>query len=260
MKKNSFDNGRILELYDSGKSTYDIASEMGTYPNMINRILKKNGRKIRSKSEAQKQSLENGTSSHPTKGKPRPDSVKLVLSQKSRDNWKDLDETEKQRRIDIARDRWNDLPQDKRDEIAKKANEAVRVASREGSYLEKLLLIKLKELGYDAQHHRHIIENDKMEVDFYLPALRTAIEIDGPSHFLPIWGEDRLKKVMESDLQKNGLVISHGFCLIRIKYKASNVTLIGEHELLEKLKTTLDSIRNEFPKNIADRFIEIDFE
>jgi len=261
MKSSELDIKKIASLYTIDKlSTYEIAEKLNTYPNMISRALKKMGIRIRTKSDAQKASLETGKSKHPTLGKPRPESVKLTLSKKSRENWKDLDDSEKQRRISDARERWNNLPQSKRDDIAKRANEAVRLASREGSQLEKLLLMKLKEFGYDAQHHRHILENNKMEVDIFIPALKTAIEIDGPSHFLPIWGEDKLKKVMESDLQKNGLIISRGFVLVRIKCKVSSTTLIGEHELVNKLRDILDGIKGEFPKNVSDRYIELDFD
>ena len=44
-----------------------------------------------------------------------------------------------------------------------------------------------------------------------------AIEIDGPSHFLPVWGEDALKKNISYDQKKQGLILGRGLTLIRIK-------------------------------------------
>lgn len=258
MKKSDIDASRVIKLYKEGVSTYTIAEEFNTYPNMINRILKKHGERLRDKSEAQSESLKSGVSKHPTKGKKRPDSFKLILSKKGRDRWKELDEKEKQRRIDIAKTRWDLMSQEKKDELCKKANEAVRLTSKEGSQLEKFLLSELPKKGFLCQHHRHIIENDKMEVDIFIPSLRICIEIDGPSHFLPIWGEDKLKKVMESDSKKNGLILGNGFVLIRIKCK-NDITIIGQYELIQSLLDIINNIDNSFPKNISDRYIEIDF-
>ena len=54
-------------------------------------------------------------------------------------------------------------------------------------------------------HKKGIVPNSNLEVDIYLPEMGAAIEIDGPSHFLPIWGEEALSKTIKSDNEKNGL-------------------------------------------------------
>ena len=48
----NIDETYVIEQYDKNHSTYSIAKELGTYPKKIERILKKNGRQLRSKSEA----------------------------------------------------------------------------------------------------------------------------------------------------------------------------------------------------------------
>lgn len=261
MNKYNFDIEKIIYLYTKeNKSTYEISEIMSTYPNMINRILRKYGVSIRDKSDAQSISIENGISKHPTAGTKRSKDTKLKISKKSVDNWKELDQSEKSRRIDGAKERWAAMSDAQREEMHKLASQAVRLAAKEGSKLEKILLSTLNSLGYETHHHRHIIPNDKMEVDLYIPSLKTAIEIDGPSHYLPIWGEDKLKRTIESDNEKNGHIISKGFVLIRIKYKVNNITLTGVDDLTNVLKNILLKIEKEFPESIADRLIEIDFE
>ena len=56
-----------------------------------------------------------------------------------------------------------------------------------------------------------------MQIDLYLPTIVTAIEVDGPSHFLPVWGEESLKKNIKYDNKKSGLIIGKGLNLVRIK-------------------------------------------
>lgn len=260
MKSSDFDVAKIIKLYTKDlKSSYEIAEECSTYPNMIVRTLKKYGIKLRSRGEAQTVALNSGKSSHPTLGTKRSEATKLKISKKTRNNWKGLDETEKERRIQIAKDRWALMTDEQKTEMCSAAAKAVRLAAKEGSKLEKLILESLTKL-YEVHHHRHIIPNDKMEVDLYIPELKTAIEIDGPSHFLPIWGEDKLKQIIKSDGEKNGHIIGNGFFLIRIKCKANNITLSGVDELINKLTKILSDVQIQFPVNVVERLVEIDFE
>jgi very-short-patch-repair endonuclease len=47
--------------------------------------------------------------------------------------------------------------------------------------------------------------------------MNIAIEVDGPSHFEPVWGDDSLKRNKKYDSKKEGLIIGKGWHLIRIK-------------------------------------------
>ena len=66
-----------------------------------------------------------------------------------------------------------------------------------------------------------ILPNDKTaikkELDIYLPALKVAIECDGPCHTFPIYGEETLAKTQERDSKKDILCEQAGIKLIRIK-------------------------------------------
>ena len=66
--KGNINEADVLKLYDENLSTYEIAEKYDTYPNKIRRILIKNGKKPRTKSEAQKAAIATGKSVHPTEG------------------------------------------------------------------------------------------------------------------------------------------------------------------------------------------------
>ena len=86
------------------------------------------------------------------------------------------------------------------------------------SKLEKFILTQLLKDGYRVDFHKEqMLSNTKLQVDLFLPTINLAIEIDGPSHFAPIWGQDALTKNQKYDEKKNGLLIGKGLSLIRIK-------------------------------------------
>ena len=87
--------------------------------------------------------------------------------------------------------------------------------------------------------------------------MNTIIEVDGPSHFLPIWGEDKLAKQIVADEQKNGIVLSKGFAVLRIKNLSDFISLQAKEKLIKEVVYTLEKIKKKFPKR-TERFIEIE--
>ena len=82
-----------------------------------------------------------------------------------------------------------------------------------------------------------------------------VMEVDGPSHFEPVWGEENLERNKRSDRQKTGLIISEGMVLIRIKQdKRSSQRYF--RRVLEQVVQELEKITKEFPKE-DQRYIEI---
>ena len=59
--------------------------------------------------------------------------------------------------------------------------------------------------------------NTKLHIDLFIAKLNTAIEIDGPSHYISVWGDESLARNQKYDQKKNGLIIGKGLRLIRIK-------------------------------------------
>ncbi len=249
----------IVKLYQSGDySTYQIAERYETYPNKIRRILVKHGVEMKSKSQAQKSALANGRAKHPTKGNVRTKEERLKISATVKKYWSNMSKEEYEGRCQEAKTRWYNMPEEERARITSLAIQAVRKAGKEGSKMEKFLLEELTGLGYRVQFHKKdLIPNEKLEIDLYIPSLKTIIEIDGPSHFLPIWGEEKLQKQIKADDQKTGLILSKGFVIIRVKNMLDYVSLASKNKMIISVVDKLNTIDNKFPRK-AKRFIEIE--
>lgn len=245
-------------MFNDNKSTYEIAEHFKTYPNKIRRLLKKAGIAPRNHAEAQSKALKSGRTSHPTKGKHRSEKTKAAIGEKVYGYWKSLDPKKKEKWVEKCRERWNNLDSAAREKIYISAGEGIRKAAKEGSILEKFLLKFLQEAGHEVIFHKKgLIVNDKLEVDLFCPARKTVIEIDGPSHFLPIWGEDKLKQVMSADGHKSGLLLAAGYVIIRIKYMVKKLSQKRKRDLGNNILAILAEIDKKFPE-LQNRFIEIE--
>jgi very-short-patch-repair endonuclease len=214
------DKQKILNrLYiEQGLSFHDIAVQLDTYPNKVRRDAMKFKIPIRDKSTAQQNALKTGKHKHPTKGSKRSEQVKNKIGKAVMDSYESLPDDQKDIRKEKAKQRWDSLSQDEQKARLSAANKAVRVSSKVGSKLEHFLLKRLIQDGYNPEFHKEqVLSNTKLQIDLYLPTIVTAIEVDGPSHFLPVWGEESLKKNIKYDNKKSGLIIGKGLNLIRIK-------------------------------------------
>lgn len=209
----------IRKMYiDENLSFQDIAKKLGTYTNRIRRDAIKFKIKPRNKSEAQKNAIKTGSHAHPTKGKKRTDDTKNKIGQSVMKAWADTDPSLKKQRKKKAQELWNNLNEDEKKHRLNLANKAVRETSKTGSKLEKYLFKKLLADNYRVDFHKEqTLLNTKLQIDLFLPTMSIAIEIDGPSHFLPVWGDDALSKNKKYDNKKSGLIIGKGLLLIRIK-------------------------------------------
>lgn len=247
------------QYHTNNRSMQHIADELGTTRQRVRRALIRLDVEIKDKSKAQKDALQSGRAKHPTEGTERPEEVRLRISEAVAADWANADEETLRHRSEKAKQQWAAMPQHKRDELLKLARDAVRVSAKEGSQLEKFLRDGLTKAGYDVKYHmKGIIPNVNLEVDMFLPTLHTAIEIDGPSHFLPIWGEENLQKNIQSDLEKTGLLLSQGFVVVRVKQLSSNVSQILKRKLLTSVLDEVKKIETKFPTNKNKRLIELE--
>jgi very-short-patch-repair endonuclease len=81
----------------------------------------------------------------------------------------------------------------------------------------------------------------KYEIDIMLPKEGVAIEIDGPHHHSPIFGEDRLLRTRDLDQIKNGVLIANGLKIIRIKYTAKKFNNSVGRRMWEAFEKTMQS-------------------
>jgi len=249
---------KIVELYDSGKSTYEIAKAHNTYTNKIRRILIKNGVEIKSKSEAQKNALEKGIAKIPTQGTKRSKEERLKISKSLVKRWENMGEEEYNRCVANAKERWVNMSDVDKKRMASLATQAIQKAGREGSKLEKELKYELTKSGFVVEiHKKNLIPNENLEIDMYLPDIKTIIEIDGPSHFFPIWGEEKLQKQIKADENKTGLILNKGFAIIRVKNLSDSLSLSAKEKLKNQLVLLLNGISSKFPSK-SKRYIEIE--
>ena len=248
----------VREYVENNRSTYWISEKLGTYPNKVRRALKFLGVDLKSKSEAQSNALKSGRHKHPTKGRKRTDEERIKISEGMANHWENMSEDERDRRIALAKKQWEEMTENEKSELRSMAAEAVRRASQEGSKIEKFLKEGLTSEGYDVIFHmKGLIPAENLEVDLFVPSLKTAIEIDGPAHFLPIWGEDSLQKNIRSDAKKSGLILSKGYCMIRVKQINKNVSEKSKRKTLALILTELGKISKKFPAK-SKRYIEIE--
>jgi len=252
------DKRKLLHVeYEINKKSFnDIANEYNTYANKIRRDAIKLKIKIRDKSEAQKNVLSTGKADHPTKGKQRSADVKNRIGHGVMKSWEEIDQTELESRKQKARDNWNKLSDDTKQNILHEANMAVRKASKVGSKLEHFLLKCLIQDGFKVDFHKEqSLLNTKLQIDLFLPNLNVAIEVDGLSHFEPVWGEDSLKRNKKYDNKKSGLILGKGLVLIRVIQK-KDYSKSRAQVIYNELKNQLNKITKKFP-NADNRTIII---
>ena len=218
---------KIQTLYVQDKLSYaEIAEKFDTYANRIRRDAKKFGIPPRDKSEAQKNVLSMGKSSHPTEGKERTKTEKHKIGLGVYKNWDECSEEERQKRTINSKLRWESLSDNYKQNMLTAAH--------------KYLLTILIDNGYKPQFHKEeILANTKLQIDIYVPEKNVAIEVDGPSHFAPVWGDKSLNRNTKSDERKTGLILGKGMKLIRIKHEhdfsAARAFLVGE-KLIDMLQ------------------------
>lgn len=247
----------IEKLYLVDKMSFaDISQLLATYSNKIRRDAIRYKIPIRDKSEAQSNALQTGKHKHPTKGQLRSDVIKQKIGQSVMESWDSLDDKELLRRKKSSKKIWEQLSDDEKEHRLNLANQAVRVSSKQGSKLEKFLLEKLVGDGYKVDFHKEqLLSNTRLQIDLFLPTINIAIEVDGPSHFLPVWGEATLTKNQKYDQKKTGLIIGKGLKLIRIK-QTHDFSKARAHKvylsLVEAIKKLNDSNNNNKTIEIED--------
>ena len=235
----------LYQLYIEKKMSFgEIAQKYDTYPNKIRRDAIKFNIPIRTKSEAQKNVLSEGKAVHPTMGKSRTENEKNKISMGVYNAWDSLSEKERKKRKLDSKKRWDNLDEVQKQNMLHSAHIAIRKSSVEGSKLEKFLLASLIEGGFKPEFHKEeVLANTKLQIDIYVPEKNVAIEVDGPSHFEPVWGEDSLSRNKRYDEKKTGLILGKGMKLIRIK-QTKDYSKARAHLIADRLMKTLGYIQN----------------
>ena len=248
---------QVIKMYNEmNQSTYEIAKQLDTYPNKIRRTLKKHGYDLKGRSEAQRVALESGRCTHPTAGKERSMKERVAISSSLVDYWESMSDKERKKRVATAKANWSRLTDKQKELMRAKGIAAIRAAASEGSKLEKIFQKRIEDIGYVVELHKLLIPAENLEIDLYIPHLKTIIEVDGPSHFLPIWGEEKLQKQVNADLRKSGTLLGKGYAVIRVK-SLGQESLAKKEQLIKQVLTHLEEIDAKFPPR-SKRFIEVE--
>lgn len=249
---------QLVKGYKSGKSSYELAKELDTYSNKVRRALKYLGVEMRGYSEAQKTALETGRATNPTEGKELSDEVKAKISEGRAKAWSKISDEERERLSQISKDQWERMTDEEKNDLRQKALLALRETFTKGSKAERFVLNALTDAGFTPVFHtKDIIQSQSLEIDIFLPEIKTAIEIDGPSHFLPIWGEEKLEKQQRSDSSKQGLILKEGYAIIRVRQLDRNMTQYRLNATAAAVCEIANEIKKKFPPK-GKRFIEVE--
>lgn len=240
----------LTDLYARRKLSWkNIADLCGTYPNKVRRDAGKLGLESRTKSEAQSLALKTGRHNHPTKDKGHTEETKIQISDKVADIWDNLSQKERDKRKLEALKRWNEKSPEEIKEFRRASIDAIRAAAKDGSALEKYLHENLIKNGYKVDFHKEQwVERERLQIDLLIPALNIAIEVDGPSHYENIWGDEVLRKNQQRDREKNGLLLRQGFVIIRIRQGRGSLSEKFKRETLKSLLAQVESIQKKRPK------------
>jgi very-short-patch-repair endonuclease len=246
------------ELHGKERTVKDIAKELGVTERRVRYAMKKMGVKSRSRSDAIKLALKQNRLKHPTKGKARSKKERESISRGVAKSWEKMDPEKRKAYSERAKRLWEDMEDERKKEMLKRAAQMTQKTSRDGSKLEKSLYESLTRSGYIVEFHREgLIPNHKLQLDMFVPELRTAIEIDGPAHFYPIYGEEALQKNIKSDKEKSGLILAHGMVMLRIKHLHDTVSDKVKRDVYNAVKHELQKIEKQFPPE-GKRLIEIE--
>jgi len=209
------------KLYvEEGMSMRQVAQKLGVPLASLSRFMKKHGIVSRDKGEAQKNYLKEND--HQMKGKKHTDSTKDKISKGLGEFWDTLPEEDKEamkQKIGSAwRRKWEQMSENDRKIMMEGLSSKAREMQGQGSRLERFIAEELRKRGYTVEERStNYTAGKQFEVDIALPKEKIAIEVDGPTHFLPIHGEEHLKAQQERDARKDDLVNSAGYNMLRIR-------------------------------------------
>ena len=211
----------VRELYlEQGLSMRVVAKKVGVPLATLSRFMKRTGISARSKGEAQKNYLKEHD--HQMKGRKHSDETKKKISHSLGDFWDSLDDEQREevkRKIGSAWQRkWAGMSDQERKLMMEGLATKAKEAQGNGSRLERFIAEELRKRGYTVEERSTNYTSGKdFEVDLALPKERIAIEVDGPTHFLPIYGDDHLAQQQERDSRKDDQVNAVGYNMLRVR-------------------------------------------
>jgi very-short-patch-repair endonuclease len=228
------------EYVNKGRSANEIAESLGTYPNRVRRAMRFHGIAVRPRGEAQAAALRNGRAAHPTRGKPRPPEVRQAVSAGVARAWSSMGDEERAARSLLTKSQWEARTRAESEEIRRRASAGLRRAAVKGSRLEQHLLLGLRLAGHRVDFHAEcVVAAERMHVDLLLRKAKVALEVDGPTHYRPVFSEEQLARNAEADRRKDGLLQQAGYKVIRVRQTSKN---LSAHRMNLALKSVVEAL------------------
>jgi len=212
---------KVRDLYlNEGLSMRKLVKELNVPLATLSRFMKKHGIVARGKGEAQKNYLKEHD--HQMKGHKHTAETKQQISMSLGDFWEKLtdDEREKiKRKIGSAwKRKWESMSDQQRKLMMEELSSKAKHSQGKGSRLERFIAEELRNRGYVVEERStgYTVGKD-FEVDLALPNEMIAIEVDGPTHYLPIYGEKHLENQQARDARKDDMINSTGYNVLRIR-------------------------------------------
>lgn len=96
---------------------------------------------------------------------------------------------------------------------AAKHNNKNKITGFRRSKLEKWLENQLKYMHSDLDFQFNSRSLSGLELDIYIPSINLAFELNGITHFKPIYGNEKFNKIKNNDLRKIELCKNRGITL-----------------------------------------------
>lgn len=84
------------------------------------------------------------------------------------------------------------------------------------SKFEKWMQVRVTEEFPGLEVHFNKKDTIESELDIYIPSLKLAFEAQGPTHYLPIYGDERLAAEQKNDQEKRDICKAKGIELIEV--------------------------------------------
>lgn len=211
----------IIRLYiDEGLSMRKVAAVVGAPLATLSRFMKKHGIITRSKAQAQKNYLKEND--HQMQGRKHTDETKKKISLGLGEFWDGLSDDERdevKRKIGSAwKRKWEAMSEQDRQIMMEGLSSKAKQAQGKGSRLERFIAEELRNRGYHVEERStNYTAGKDFEVDLALPNEMIAIEVDGPTHFLPIYTNEHLEQQQARDARKDDMINAIGYSVLRVR-------------------------------------------
>lgn len=216
----------MMRHHDENMSIRALSREIGCHPNELRRAMIKAEIPIKSRSESLKTAYETG---------------KIVARSGftlSNDHKTKISKANKGKVVGL-RNTTNNLIIKRNEAMRGRGASKNREAAKKGSKFERMLIDTFGELGYTVVSQHPI---GSYKIDIYFPKEKIAIEIDGPSHREPIFGDDKLANSLAKDKAKDEAMLNANMSVIRVIDNQKGPSLFNKTKVVEFVKDTIELI------------------